>query len=141
MKIDEHKDDGVVASFSFIDSESYLDRSVEGMYRCLISQLVDDRYLEGNLSLTWLGNEPKQIVWTKQGKPYSLIVLKQLLSAAILGQADTRRYAIILIDGLDKCDEHQARDTLRFFSDLSRAVGGSRTETASLRLQPVIRLS
>lgn len=111
----------LVASFFFNARGDYLERSVLGMCRSLLLQLLeaypdlqqvlDDRDLDPENSATY----------------ENLIILKEVFFAAVLelfnpeieGRSDSRGSIYLFIDALDECDEQQAIDMVQYFEELA----------------------
>ncbi|KAL2207105.1 hypothetical protein CC79DRAFT_1341864 [Sarocladium strictum] len=103
----------VVASFFFNARGEYLEKSVIGMYRSLLLQLLRTfRDLQAVLDDTDI------VPWNQQGCP-DLNSLKELLRSAIMALED--RSLFLFIDALDECEEHEVRDMLHFFEDLAES--------------------
>ena len=100
-------------SFFFHARGSYLERSILGMYRSLLFQL-----LEAFPDLQQLFDDP-DIVPRGQIDCPSLEILKSLLQAAVLGLGGGRSLTCY-IDALDECDEQQISDMVRYFEDLTQ---------------------
>ncbi|KAJ5281262.1 hypothetical protein N7478_006634 [Penicillium angulare] len=99
----------VAASFFFNARGEYLERSVIGMYRSLLYQLLTG-YPELQKVLDKFDSIPL-------GQEHlSLNVLKDIFYDAIsaLGQ----RHFVCFVDALDECDEQQIRDMIEYFEDL-----------------------
>ncbi|KAL4732909.1 hypothetical protein BDV11DRAFT_176202, partial [Aspergillus similis] len=101
----------VTASFFFNARGELLERSILGMYRSLLLQL-----LEGYPDLQVVLDDSDLVSPTQSGCP-SLNALKGLFCNAItaLGQ----RPFTCFIDALDECDEQQVVDMVLYFEDLA----------------------
>ncbi|CAH0027512.1 unnamed protein product [Clonostachys rhizophaga] len=101
----------LTASFFFVARGDLLERSVSGMYRSLLLQL-----LEGFPDLQRVLDDQELIPRNMMGCP-PLNVLKNVFRAAVsfLGN---RSYTCF-IDALDECDEQQAMDMVDFFDELT----------------------
>ncbi|KAJ6141617.1 hypothetical protein N7470_010007 [Penicillium chermesinum] len=101
-------------SFFFNARGDYLEKSVLGMYRSLLVQV-----LEGYPDLQEVLSDSE--LWSSQGQAHSLIgsinTLKDLLSRAIslLG----KRSLTCFIDALDECDEQHMLDMIQYFEQLA----------------------
>ncbi|KAJ6017363.1 Pfs NACHT and ankyrin domain protein [Penicillium sp. IBT 35674x] len=106
-----HSGSAVTASFFFNARGQYLEKSIIGMYRSLLLQL-----LEGYPELQTVLDNP-QLVPPHQKDCPSLNALKSLFRDALfaLGQ----RSFTCFVDALDECDEQQVVDMVRFFEDLA----------------------
>ncbi|KAJ6155414.1 Pfs NACHT and ankyrin domain protein [Penicillium chermesinum] len=98
------------ASFFFNARGEYLEKSVIGMYRSLLHQLLN-KYPDLQTILDEPDNVPRGQVCP------SLNVLKDVFydAVAALGQ----RHFVCFIDALDECDEQQIRDMIDYFEDLA----------------------
>ncbi|KAJ5564535.1 Pfs NACHT and ankyrin domain protein [Penicillium frequentans] len=101
----------VTASFFFNARGQYLEKSIIGMYRSLLLQL-----LEGYPELQTVLDDP-ELVPPRQKDCPPLNVLKQLFRNAIL--ALSKRSFTCFIDALDECDEQQVVDMVQSFEDLT----------------------
>ncbi|KAJ4264345.1 hypothetical protein NW762_005541 [Fusarium torreyae] len=99
-----------IASFFFNARGDYLERSILGMYRSLLMQLLHS-FPELQLVL-----DDMDIVPLSQTGCSRLNALKELLRKAI--QALGERSFICFIDALDECDEQEIRDMVQFFEEL-----------------------
>ena len=101
----------ITASFFFNARGEYLERSVVGMYRALLLQL-----LEGYPDLQTVLDDPDLVSPNQEGCP-SLNVLKNLFRSAVsaLGQ----RSFTCFVDALDECDEQQVMDMVQYFEELA----------------------
>ncbi|KAL5365108.1 hypothetical protein BJX96DRAFT_7208 [Aspergillus floccosus] len=111
MKKKARSENTVVASFFFNARGEYLEKSIVGMYRSLLLQL-----LEGYPDLQTVLNDPELVPRSFNGCP-ELNSLKSLFrtSASQLG----RRGFTCFVDALDECDEQRAVDMVQFFEDLT----------------------
>ncbi|KAM0214009.1 hypothetical protein ACHAPQ_002120 [Fusarium lateritium] len=107
----EQKLQTLTASFFFNARGEVLEKTVSGMYRSLLLQLI-----EGFPDLKCVLADPEIIPRRQIGCP-SLNVLKDLLRSAVskLGQ----RSLTCFIDALDECDEQQVMDLVEYFEDLA----------------------
>ncbi len=101
----------IAASFFFNARGALLEKSVIGMYRSLLLQL-----LEGYPDLQAVLDNP-DLVSPNQDKCPPLDVLKELLFNAIMDLHD--RPFVCFIDALDECDEQQVLDMVRYFEELA----------------------
>ncbi|GFG25977.1 ankyrin repeat and protein kinase domain-containing protein 1, partial [Aspergillus udagawae] len=101
----------ITASFFFNARGEYLEKSVSGMYRSLLLQL-----LEGYPDLQAVLDDP-DINSQSQNGCTSLDVLKGLFRSAVsaLGQ----RSFTCFVDALDECDEQQVVDMVQYFEDMA----------------------
>jgi ankyrin repeat protein len=111
MKNKASHNQSVVASFFFNARGDYLEKSISGMYRSLLLQL-----LEGYPSLQTVLDDLDLVPQNHNGCP-SLNVLKELFYNAVsaLGQSPFTCF----IDALDECDEQQVVDMVQYFEDLT----------------------
>ncbi|CAI7607136.1 unnamed protein product [Penicillium glandicola] len=111
MKKKARREHAVTASFFFNARGEYLEKSVLGMYRSLLLQL-----LEGYPDLQTILDDPELVSTKSQNACPSLDVLKGLFHKAVpmLGQ----RSFTCFIDALDECDEQQVLDMIQHFEDL-----------------------
>ncbi|KAK6525990.1 hypothetical protein TWF281_011033 [Arthrobotrys megalospora] len=102
---------GVVASFFFNARGEQLEKSISGMYRSLLLQL-----LEGYPDLQAVFDDPDLVPRNQDGCP-SLNVLKELFCHAVsnLGQ----RSFTCFVDALDECDEQQVRTMVQDLEELA----------------------
>jgi ankyrin repeat protein len=101
----------ITASFFFNARGERLEKSISGMYRSLLLQL-----LEGYPDLQAVLDDPDINSQSQNGCP-SLDVLKDLFRSAIsaLGQ----RSFTCFVDALDECDEQQVVDMVQYFEELA----------------------
>ncbi|RHZ57220.1 uncharacterized protein CDV56_100992 [Aspergillus thermomutatus] len=111
MKSKSRYKPAITASFFFNARGEYLEKSILGMYRSLLLQL-----LEGYPDLQAVLDDPDVISFSQNGCP-SLNVLKDLFRSAVsaLGQ----RSFTCFIDALDECDEQQVMDMVQYFEELA----------------------
>ncbi|OQE22518.1 hypothetical protein PENSTE_c010G08904 [Penicillium steckii] len=114
MKKQTRHKDSITASFFFNARGEYLEKSVIGMYRSLLLQL-----LEGYPDLQTVLDDPELLILSSQNQNVilSLDVLKDLLFKAV--PLVGHRSFICFIDALDECDEQQVRDMIEYFEDLA----------------------
>ncbi|KAL8392991.1 hypothetical protein RB595_002977 [Gaeumannomyces hyphopodioides] len=111
MKKVYKKPSRAVASFFFNARGDYLERSISGMYRSLLLQLLQTfPDLQSVLDNT-------DIVPRNQQDCPDLNALKELFVSAVmdLGQ----RCFTAFVDALDECDEQEVRDMVQFFEELA----------------------
>ena len=103
------------ASFFFNARGELLERSVLGMYRSLLLQV-----LEAYPDLQHVLDDP-DLSSDDQNISQNLVILKDLFSAAVLALCDqgTQRSLTLFIDALDECDEQQAIDMVQYFEELA----------------------
>ena len=111
MKKTRNKD-AVTASFFFNARGEYLEKSITGMYRSLLLQL-----LEGYPDLQRVLEDPDLVPSPSQDISLSLNALKDLLCTAILSLG--QRLFTCFVDALDECDEQQVIDMIQYFEDLA----------------------
>jgi ankyrin repeat protein len=100
-----------VASFFFNARGEYLERSISGMYRSLLLQLLQEfSDLQSVLDDT-------DIVPRNQQDCPGLNALKELLSNAVMALG--QRCFTCFVDALDECDELEVRDMIQFFEELA----------------------
>ncbi|OOQ81921.1 hypothetical protein PEBR_41189 [Penicillium brasilianum] len=100
----------VVASFFFNARGENLEKSVFGMYRSLLLQL-----LEGYPILQSVLDDPDVII-DQNGCPY-LNVLKDVFCDAVLALGE--KSFTYFVDALDECDEQQVVEMVQYFEDLA----------------------
>jgi ankyrin repeat protein len=101
----------MTASFFFNARGHYLEKSIIGMYRSLLLQLLKKfRDLQSIL------DDADIIPSGQQGCP-DLDALKELLRSAVMA-LDQRSFTCF-IDALDECDEQEVRDMVQFFEELA----------------------
>lgn len=110
LKSEARRRDAVIASFFFKARCERLEKSISGMYRSLLLQL-----LEGFPDLQSVLDDPDLVPESQQDCP-SLTVLKELFRSAVskLGQ----RLFTCFVDALDECDEQQVMDMVQYFEEL-----------------------
>jgi len=111
MKRKTHGKRAITASFFFNARGEYLERSVVGMYRALLLQL-----LEGFPDLQTVLDDPDLISPSQVSCP-SLNVLKDLFRNAIFRLG--KRSFTCFVDALDECDEQQVMDMVQYFEELA----------------------
>ncbi|KAH7008773.1 Pfs, NACHT and ankyrin domain protein [Ilyonectria destructans] len=101
----------ITASFFFNARGEYLEKSISGMYRSLLLQL-----LQGFPDLQAVFDDPNLVAQSQDGCP-SLDDLKDLFRSAVfaLGQ----RSLTCFVDALDECDEQQVMDMVQYFEELA----------------------
>ncbi|KAI0161991.1 hypothetical protein GGR57DRAFT_517444 [Xylariaceae sp. FL1272] len=100
-------------SFFFHARGSDLEKSIEGMYRSLLFQLLQklpdlDKILDSSVLLR-LTQRDGNIIWNVE-------VLRELFARAIHSLAD--RQVMCFVDALDECSESQVREMVSFFEEL-----------------------
>ncbi|KAJ5792491.1 uncharacterized protein N7503_008469 [Penicillium pulvis] len=100
-----------IASFFFNARGDSLEKSINGMYRSLLLQL-----LEGYPELQTVLDDPEAVPRSQRGCP-SLNVLKELFCSAV--SALDKRLFTCFIDALDECDEQQIVNMVQCFEDLA----------------------
>ncbi|KAK4459808.1 putative ankyrin repeat domain-containing protein [Cladorrhinum samala] len=100
-----------VASFFFNARGDYLERSVSGMYRSLLLQL-----LQVFPDLQTVLDDTDIVPRNQQDCP-DLNALKELLNGTVMGLG--RRCFTCFVDALDECDELEVRDMVQFFEELA----------------------
>ncbi|KAH7141966.1 hypothetical protein EDB81DRAFT_723203, partial [Dactylonectria macrodidyma] len=101
----------LTSSFFFNARGDFLEKSVSGMYRSLLLQL-----LEGFPDLQQVLDDPDLIPRNQTGCP-SVNVLKDLFRNAVY--LLERRSFTCFVDALDECDEQQVKDMVEFFEELA----------------------
>ncbi|KAH6993968.1 hypothetical protein EDB82DRAFT_500346 [Fusarium venenatum] len=101
----------LTGSFFFNARGAELEKTVSGMYRSLLLQL-----LKGFPDLQCVLDNPELVPLAQAGCP-SLNVLKDLLRNAVLRLA--QRSFTCYIDALDECDEQQVMDMVEYFEELA----------------------
>jgi ankyrin repeat protein len=103
---------GVVLGFFFNARGDILEKSVLGMYRSLLHQLLESRpHLRRVFSLLTL-----TISELRTDYEWTLGSVQKLFKAAIL---ELREPLTCFIDALDECEEQQVRDMITFFDQVS----------------------
>ncbi|KAK3943420.1 hypothetical protein QBC46DRAFT_254271 [Diplogelasinospora grovesii] len=100
-----------VASFFFNARGDYLEKSITGMYRSLLTQL-----LKVFPDLQPVLDDTDIVPWSQQDCP-DLNALKELLRSAVMALG--QRSFTCFIDALDECDEQEVRDMVQFFEELA----------------------
>ena len=103
----------LTSSFFFNARGDCLEKSVSGMYRSLLLQL-----LEGFPDLQQVLDDPELVPRNQVGCP-SVNVLKELFRSAVLLLRD--RSFTCFVDALDECDEQQVKDMVEFFEELAES--------------------
>lgn len=115
-------DNETIISFFFNARGDELEKSVTGMYRSLLYQLL------GRLpDLQEVLDDPKLVRWSQNEYPtWGIGLLHSLFSAAIskLGQRSLTCY----VDALDECDEHEVRTMKENFENLGEHAVESRIQ-------------
>ncbi|KAK2591505.1 hypothetical protein QQS21_010803 [Conoideocrella luteorostrata] len=111
MKSKAHSRQAVIASFSFIARGESSERSILGMYRSSLFQL-----LQGYSDLQIMLDDPDIVPRGQNGCP-SLTVLKALFRHGV--SALSQRPFTYFVDALDECDQQQIVDMVRYFEDLA----------------------
>lgn len=111
MKTQASSQNFITASFFFNARGELLEKSVFGMYRSLLLQL-----LEGYPDLQIVLDNQDLVSLNQENCP-PLNVLKNLLSNAILRLRD--RPFVCFVDALDECDEQQVVDMVWYFEELA----------------------
>ncbi|KAF5682797.1 ankyrin protein 3 [Fusarium denticulatum] len=101
----------LTVSFFFNARGGFLEKSVLGMYRSLLLQL-----LEGFPDLQRILDDPDLISHNKVTCP-PLNVLKDLFRSAVTSLE--RRNLTCFVDALNECDEQQVKDMVEFFEELA----------------------
>ncbi|KAJ0267942.1 hypothetical protein COL940_013877 [Colletotrichum noveboracense] len=100
------------ASFFFHARGDYLEKSITGMYRSILLQLL--KLFPDRQSVL---DDTDIIPWSQQDCP-NLNVLKELLWGAVMALG--QRSFTCFIDALDECDEQEVRDMVQYFEDLTK---------------------
>ncbi|KAF4832340.1 putative ankyrin repeat protein [Colletotrichum tropicale] len=103
---------GTTAAFFFNARGDYIERSVPGMYRSLLLQL-----LQGVPEVQSIVDNP-EFEYKDLNECLQLDYLKELFWSAVLALG--QQPFTCFIDALDECDEQQVMDMVRFFEDLAR---------------------
>lgn len=98
-------------SFFFHARGALLERSIVGMYRSLLFQILSAFH-----DIQSIFDDPEIVPRMQTGCP-SLEVLKSMLRHAILRLG--QRCVTCYIDALDECDEQQVQDMVQFYEDLA----------------------
>ncbi|PLB37585.1 Pfs, NACHT and Ankyrin domain protein [Aspergillus candidus] len=112
MKNKARNKDEVTASFFFNARGEYLEKSIPGMYRSLLLQI-----LEGYPDLQRVLDDFDLAPSPTEDTSLSLNTLKDLLCTAILALG--QRPFTCFVDALDECDEQQIIDMIQYFEDLA----------------------
>jgi hypothetical protein len=109
----ETGEDGAIVYFFFNASGRALERSTEGMYRCLLSQMLQDLELPESVSSLKLQQ------YNEDGWPLEL--LKDLIRRTVSKVIESRPLTCF-VDALDEAtDEASVREMVEFFDELSEA--------------------
>ncbi|RKK21198.1 hypothetical protein BFJ67_g17408, partial [Fusarium oxysporum f. sp. cepae] len=111
MKKTDIKMKALTISYFFNARGGLLEKSVSGMYRSLLLQL-----LEGFPDLQLILDDPDLIPRNQVTSP-PLNILKDLFRSAI--SSLDKRALTCVVDALDECDEQQVRDMVDFFEELA----------------------
>ncbi|KAF3805713.1 hypothetical protein GCG54_00005075 [Colletotrichum gloeosporioides] len=103
---------GTTAAFFFNARGDYMERSVPGMYRSLLLQL-----LQGVPEVQSVVDNP-DFEYEDLNECLQLDHLKELFWSAVLALGQQHSFTCF-IDALDECDEQQVMDMVRFFEDLA----------------------
>uniref|UniRef100_A0A8H7K8A9 Nucleoside phosphorylase domain-containing protein n=1 Tax=Bionectria ochroleuca TaxID=29856 RepID=A0A8H7K8A9_BIOOC len=107
----QHRPDSCFASFFFNARGESLERTITGMYRSLLIQLLEwYKDLQAILDDYKLDAE-------KRDNWFTLDTLKTMFQKAVLSLG--KREFTCFIDALDECDEQQAIDMIQYFEDLT----------------------
>ncbi|KAL2140032.1 hypothetical protein VTI28DRAFT_4340 [Corynascus sepedonium] len=107
-----HRKPGMaVASFFFNARGDHLEKSISGMYRSLLLQLLQEFS-----DLQAILDDTDIVPRNQQGCP-DLNALKELLSNAVMALG--QRCFTCFVDALDECDELEVRDMVQFFEELA----------------------
>ncbi|KAH6687258.1 hypothetical protein F5X68DRAFT_152764 [Plectosphaerella plurivora] len=101
-----------IVSFFFNARGSFLERSIAGMYRSLLLQL-----LNAYPDLQAVLDDP-DIIPSNQTDCPDLNILKELFRSAIMSL--NRRSFTCFVDALDECDEQEVQDMVEFFRELAQ---------------------
>ncbi|KAJ4186649.1 hypothetical protein NW759_016930 [Fusarium solani] len=111
MKRKDRRLQVLTSCFFFNARGDYLEKSVYGMYRSLLLQL-----LEGFPDLQQVLNDPDLVPRNQTDCP-CVNVLKDLFRNAVLSLEG--RSFTCFVDALDECDEQQVKDMVEFFEELA----------------------
>ncbi|PGH07190.1 hypothetical protein GX51_01977 [Blastomyces parvus] len=111
MKRKARRQDAIIVSFFFNARGEHLEKSILGMYRSLLLQL-----LEGHPDLQTILDDPELIPQSQNGWP-SLDILKELFGNAVFALG--KRSVTCFVDALDECDEQHVVEMVEFFEDLA----------------------
>ncbi|KAF4205337.1 hypothetical protein CNMCM8927_006339 [Aspergillus lentulus] len=101
--------DTIVMSFFFNARGEDLEKSTVGLYRALLSEI-----LERDPELQCIFDTPELRTWNSGGhRQWGVELLKDLCEQAILRLEQSS--LMCFIDALDECAEHQVRDMMSFF--------------------------
>ncbi|GKZ17867.1 hypothetical protein AbraCBS73388_010807 [Aspergillus brasiliensis] len=109
--------DTVILSFFFHAQGTLLERSIMGLYRSLLHQLLDSS-VPPDARNTFLNVAKRlelqdgNLVWTKRD-------VKNLLSLTIKSLRGS--HILILLDAVDECDQAEAEDMITFFQELGKS--------------------
>ncbi|KAK1763849.1 hypothetical protein QBC33DRAFT_596574 [Phialemonium atrogriseum] len=109
--------DRIVISFFFNARGDYLERSTEGMYRSLLTQLLQHIPDGKEDMINALG---QMSTMSSSQKEWSVKALEDVFQQIIL--ALDQASVVCFIDALDECDEREMRETVSFFENLSDSV-------------------
>lgn len=109
-----------VVSFFFNARGDYLEKSITGMYRSLLKQILtqipDLQFILGQMEFSS----------TRDPSCPSLNSLKDLFKHTIMALG--RKSLICFIDALDECNEDDVRDMVQFFEDLTESATDERIQ-------------
>ncbi|KAH7024896.1 uncharacterized protein B0I36DRAFT_332190 [Microdochium trichocladiopsis] len=105
-------DNTTIVSFFFHARGELLEKSIEGMYRSLLRQILVLRS-----ELRWILDDSEAFPPGSGDILPNLNFLKKLLREAILSTG--KRRLVCFIDALDECNEDDVRDMVQFFEDVS----------------------
>jgi hypothetical protein len=108
-----------VVSFFFNARGETLEKSLEGLYRSLLHQILTKFPRLQELLRASLGTEPQPKAWSVES-------LKAMFTKAVINLNQDR--LTCLIDALDECPEAEIRDLIDFFEELGEAVTDKNVE-------------
>ena len=110
----EAKADDILLSFFFNARGSQLEKNVDGLYRSLLWQLLDQEKECADV----LQIVRSTVMIQRDAFIWKTAMLQELLMKAVL--LLKRRSFLVFVDALDECDENEVRDMIAFFTDLAK---------------------
>ena len=125
-------------AFFFNATGCDLEKSVEGMFRALLCQLIGES--SSDPGLPTMVTRSDQELFKEHGWP--LVVLKDLFrQAARYHTSQTGQLVVSYIDALDECDEDEVRELLTYFEDLIEEMAVIESPRVCFSSRPYPKLS
>ncbi|KAK8026499.1 hypothetical protein PG991_003555 [Apiospora marii] len=119
-EVRKKRSEATVVSFFFNARGDYLEKSITGMYRSLLKQILtqipDLQFILGQMEFSS----------TCEPSNPSLNLLKDLFKHTIMALG--HKSLICFIDALDECNEDDVRDMVQFFEDLTESATDGRIQ-------------